>query len=59
MQRFEDWLKDATPDDKIAIAKRSLAAVGELGTTYQDQFVQEVRGDPTAGKVFDSLKETI
>jgi len=58
MQRFDDWLKDATPDDKIYAAKRALAAIGELGTTHQDRFVQEVRSDPTTATLFDNLKET-
>jgi hypothetical protein len=59
MQRFEDWLKDATPDEKITAAKRSLAAIGELDTTYRERFVQEVTGDPTTAKVFEDLKATI
>lgn len=59
MQSFYDWLKGATPDEKITAAKHTLAAIGELGTTDQERFVQEVRSDPTAGKVFENLKATI
>jgi hypothetical protein len=59
MQGFYDWLKTATPDEKIAAAKRTLATIGELDTTHQERFVQEVAGDPVAGKVFEDLKTTI
>jgi hypothetical protein len=59
LKKFDDWLTDATPEEKIYAAKRSLAAIGELDTTHQGRFVDEVRTDPTIAKLFDDLKTTV
>jgi len=55
---FTDWLDKAGPDEKIYAAKRALVAIGELGTDHKDQFVQEIRADPTVARLFDELRTT-
>ena len=58
MQKFDDWLSGATPEETIYAAKRSLAAIVGLDTTHKGRFVDEVRTDPTISNLFDELKTT-
>lgn len=56
--QFRTWIKDAKPDDLVAIAPVLFSRIGTLGESEQKRFIQEVQRDPQAKRVFEKMQGT-
>jgi hypothetical protein len=56
ISQFRTMLNDATPEDVVTIAPLLFSRIGTLDQSHQDRFIQEVKSDPQAKRVFDKLQ---
>ena len=54
--KLSSFIKQAQPEDLSAIASQIFTRVSALEPRQQDQFVQEVRRDPQAKRIFEKLQ---
>ena len=54
--KLSSFIKQAQPEDLSAIASQIFTRVSALEPSQQDQFVQEVRRDPQAKRIFEKLQ---
>ena len=56
ISQFRTWLNDAAPQDLVTIAPLLFSRIGTLDQSHQDRFIQEVKGDPQAKRVFEKMQ---
>ncbi len=56
ISQFRTFINEATPEDLIAIAPVLFSRIGTLDQTQQDQFIQQVKSEPQAKRVFEKLQ---
>ena len=56
ISQFRTLLNDAAPDDLVTIAPLLFSRIGTLDQPHQDRFIQEVKSDPQAKRVFEKLQ---
>ena len=54
--QFRTWIKDAPPDDVLAIAPLLFSRIGTLEQSHQERFIKEVQRDPQAKRVFEKMQ---
>ena len=54
--QFRTWINDAPPEELVSIAPLLLSRIGTLEQSQQERFIQEVRRDPQAKRVFEKLQ---
>ena len=53
---LSSFISQAQPEDLSAIASQLFTRVGSLDQRQQDQFIEEVRRDPEAKRVFEKMQ---
>ena len=53
--KLSSFINEASPDDLSGIASLLFTRVGALEPQQQDRFIQEVKRDPKAKRVFDKM----
>jgi hypothetical protein len=56
ISQFRTWLNDAAPEDLLTIAPLLFSRIGTLDQSHQDRFIQEVKSDPQAKRVFEKMQ---
>lgn len=56
ISQFRTFINEATPEDLIAIAPVLFSRIGTLDQTQQDRFIQQVKSEPQAKRVFEKLQ---
>jgi len=56
ISQFRTLLNDATPEDLVTIAPLLFSRIGTLDQSQQDRFIQEVKSDPQAKRVFEKMQ---
>jgi hypothetical protein len=56
--QFRTWINDAPPEDLLTIAPLFFGRIGTLEPRDQDRFIEEVRRDPQAKRVFDKMQSS-
>ena len=56
ISQFRNLLNDATSEELVTIAPLLFSRIGTLDQTHQDRFIQEVKSDPQAKRVFDKMQ---
>jgi hypothetical protein len=56
ISQFRTFINDAAPDDLVTIAPLLLSRIGTLDQSQQERFIQQVKSDPQAKRVFDKLQ---
>jgi len=54
--QFRTWIKDAPPNDLVAIAPLLFSRIGSLEQSHQERFIQEVQRDPQAKRVLEKMQ---
>jgi hypothetical protein len=54
--QFRTWIKDAPPNDLVAIAPLLFSRIGTLEQSHQERFIQEVQRDPQAKRVLEKMQ---
>ena len=54
--QFRTWINDAPPEDLLTIAPLLFSRIGKLEPRDQERFIEEVRRDPQAKRVFEKLQ---
>ena len=54
--QFRTWVKDAPPNDLVAIAPLLFSRIGSLEKSDQERFIQEVQRDPQAKRVLEKMQ---
>jgi hypothetical protein len=54
--QFRTWIKDAPPNDLVAIAPLLFSRIGSLEQSHQERFIQEVQRDPLAKRVLEKMQ---
>jgi hypothetical protein len=54
--QFRTWIKDAPPNDLVAIAPLLFSRIGTLEQSQQERFIQEVQRDPQAKRVLEKMQ---
>ena len=54
--KLSSFINQAQPEDLSALASQIFTRVSALEQRQQDQFVQEVRRDPQAKRIFEKLQ---
>ena len=56
ISQFRTLLNDAAPEDLVAIAPLLFSRIGTLDQSQQERFIQEVKSDPQAKRVFEKMQ---
>ena len=56
ISQFRTFINDATPEDLVTIAPLLFSRIGTLDQSHQDRFIQQVKSDPQAKRVFEKLQ---
>jgi hypothetical protein len=56
ISQFRTLLNDATPEDVVSIAPLLFSRIGTLDQSHQNRFIQEVKSDPEAKRVFEKMQ---
>ena len=56
ISQFRSFINDASPDDLVALAPLLFSRIGTLDERYQERFIQEVKRDPQAKRVFETIQ---
>jgi hypothetical protein len=54
--KLSSFIKEASPQDLSLLASQIFTRVGTLEQRQQDQFIQEIRRDPQATRIFEKLQ---
>jgi hypothetical protein len=50
-----DWLNKASPDDIVKNTVAGVARIGQLDANYRDQFIEQLRAEPTAARLLEQM----
>jgi hypothetical protein len=50
-----DWLNKASPDQLVTQATAVISKIGSMDQSVQDRFVQQLRADPAASRLFEKI----
>jgi hypothetical protein len=53
---LSSFISQAQPEDLSAIASQLFSRVGSLDQPQQDQFIEQVRRDPQAKRLFEKMQ---
>src|SRR4030095_3496272 len=56
ISQFRTFINDATPEDLVTNAPFLFSRIGTLDQSHQDRFIQQVKSDPQAKRVFEKLQ---
>ena len=56
--QFRTWINDAQPDELLTIAPMLFSRIGTLDQRHQERFVDEVRRNPEAKRMFEQLQSS-
>ena len=56
ISQFRTFIIDASPEDLVTIAPALFSRIGTLDQSQQDRFIQQVKSDPQAKRVFEKLQ---
>ena len=54
--QFRTWVKDAPPNDLVAIAPLLFSRIGTLEKSQQEQLIQEIQRDPQAKRFVEKMQ---
>ncbi len=54
--QIRTWIKDAPPEELVTIAPLLFSRIGTFDQRQQERFIQEVRRDPQAKRVFEKMQ---
>jgi len=56
--QFRTWINDAQPDELLTIAPMLFSRIGTLDQRHQERFVEEVRRNPQAKRMFEQMQSS-
>lgn len=56
ISQFRNFIQSAPPDDLLSIAPLLFSRIGTLDQARQDRFIQQVKSDPQAKRIFEKLQ---